>query len=95
MGDNFSQQAFNANHRELVAAIERALASSELADASDAEKKQQFVDTVDVLKEEASKEKPDAGKLRRWGERGIQLAKDLGMKVATSEIAYWLHKIFV
>lgn len=46
VGDNFSQQAFNANHRELVAAIERALASNELADADDQEKRQQFVDTV-------------------------------------------------
>ncbi|UTD29500.1 hypothetical protein [Bradyrhizobium sp. WD16] len=93
IGDNFSQTAFTQNHNELVAAIDRALISQEFSQLSP-EQKEAFSDTAAVVKEEAVKAEPDAGKLKRWGRRLVDLGKDLGMKVATAEIVHLLARMF-
>lgn len=93
IGDNFSQTAFTQNHNELVAAINRALISQEFTQLS-TEQKEALSDTAAVVKEEASKAVPDDGKLKRWGRRLVDLSKDLGMKVATTEIVHLLAKMF-
>ncbi|GGI23829.1 hypothetical protein [Bradyrhizobium guangdongense] len=93
IGDIFSQTAFTQNHNELAATIDRALVSQEFAQLSP-EQKEAFSDTAAVVKEEAVKAEPDVGKLKRWGRRLVDLGKDLGMKVATAEIAHLLAKMF-
>jgi len=93
IGDNFSQSVFNQTHNELVAAIDRALSSSELAQLRP-EQKEAFSDTALVLKDEAVKAQPDVGKLKRWGTRLVSLGRDVGMRVATAEIAHFLSKMF-
>jgi hypothetical protein len=47
-----------------------------------------------VVKDEVAKSQPDAGKLKRWGGRLVEVGKDLGMKVATAEIVHMLAKMF-
>jgi hypothetical protein len=49
---------------------------------------------ADTLKDEAAKQMPDAGKLKRWGSRLVELGRELGIRVATSEITTVLHNIF-
>jgi hypothetical protein len=46
------------------------------------------------VKEEAEKQAPDPGKLKRWGTRLIELGTDLGLKFATGTIASLLSKMF-
>lgn len=93
IGDNFSQVVFSESHNELLTAIDRALASAELAQLTQ-DQRDAFNDIAVVVKEEASKAIPDVGKLRRWGGRLVELSKDIGMKVATAEIVHLLAKIF-
>ena len=93
IGDNFSQSAFAQNHQELANAIDRALASEEFSHLQP-DQKEAYSDTALVVKEEAAKAQPDAGKLMRWGRRLVDLGKDLGMKVATAEIVHLLAKVF-
>ncbi|MGJ5049954.1 hypothetical protein ACQR09_23045 [Bradyrhizobium oligotrophicum] len=93
IGDNFSQTAFTQNHSELAAAIDRALISQEFIQLSP-EQRDAFSDIAAVVKEEAIKAEPDAGRLKRWGRRLVDLGKDLGMKVATAEIVHLLGRMF-
>lgn len=93
IGDKFSQAAFTQNHNELVTAIDRALSSAEFAQLAQ-DKKDAFSDTAVVVKEEALKQTPDVGKLKRWGGRLIDLSKDIGMKVAAADIVHLLGKMF-
>jgi len=93
IGDNFSQAAFTQNHHELIAAIDRALASSEFTQLNQ-DQRDAVSDTAMVVKEEASKGAPDVGKLKRWGARLVDLSKDVGMKVATGEIVHLLNAMF-
>jgi hypothetical protein len=58
------------------------------------DQKDAFSDTAVVVKEEALKQTPDEGKLKRWGGRLIDLSKDIGMKVAAAEIVHLLGKMF-
>jgi len=81
----FSQSAVINHHQQLVAAIDRALASAEFKQLEPAQK-DGFRDMADVVKDEATKSSPDPVKLKRWSERLIGLAKEIGMKVAVSEI---------
>jgi hypothetical protein len=90
---NFSQQAFTQQHQPLVAAIDAALASAEFANLQESQK-QGFKDIADVVKEEASKPNPDAGKLKRWSDHLITMGKEIGMRVAVSEIGQILARIF-
>jgi len=55
--------------------------------------KDAFRDSADTLKDEAAKQIPDAGKLRRWGRRLVELGRELGLRVATSEITTALCNI--
>lgn len=93
IGNNFSQSVFNQTHNELVTAIDRALSSQEFTQLQPAQK-EAYSDTALVVKEEVAKSQPDAGKLKRWGGRLVDLGKDLGMKVATAEIVQLLAKMF-
>jgi hypothetical protein len=93
IGDNFSQSIFSQTHNELVTAIDRALNSQEFTQLQPAQK-EAYSDTALVVKEEAAKAQPDAGKLKRWGTRLVDLGKDVGMKVATAEIVHLLAKMF-
>jgi hypothetical protein len=93
IGDNFSQTAFNKNHHELVSAIDRALVSLEFSQLGQGQK-DAFSDTAVIVKEEAAKAQPDVGKLKRWGMRLVDVSKDLGMKVAASEIVHLLNAMF-
>ena len=53
-----------------------------------------FHDTAEVLKGEASKINPDPGKLKRWGERLVQMCNDVGIKVGGHALAQVLIKMF-
>src|SRR5262245_57098693 len=83
VGD-FSQSAFVQNHRSLVEAVEKALKSPEFAQLEQ-EQKDGFKDVADALLDEAKKTAPDPGKLKRWGMRAVDLAKELGLHVAAAE----------
>jgi hypothetical protein len=93
IGDHFSQTAFAQNHQELVNAIDQALVSQEFTQLPP-DQKDAYSDVAAVVKEEAAKTQPDAGKLKRWGGRLVDLGKDLGLKVATAEIVHLLAKMF-
>jgi hypothetical protein len=88
-----SQSALVDNRQALVQAIDHALASPEVA-ALSPQQKEGFTDLADALKDEAKKEQPDPGKLRRWGNRLLEFGKELGVKVATDSIAQILTKMF-
>jgi len=90
---NFSQSAFVQNHKPLVEAIDAALSSAEFK-ALPEPNQQGFRDVAEVVKEEAYKDTPDSGKLKRWGKRLVELGTDLGLKVATGTIATLLAKMF-
>ena len=68
-------------------AIDRALASQEFTQRQP-DQKETYSDIAVVAKEEAAKAQPDAGKLKGWGGRLVDLGKDLGMKVTTAEIVH-------
>jgi len=89
----FSQSAFAQQHQLLVAAIEAALSSDEFRNLKDSDR-QGFRDVAEIVKDEASKANPNGEKLKRWSDRLIGLGKELGMRVAVSEIAQVLVKIF-
>jgi hypothetical protein len=92
VGD-FSQSAFVQNHHALVEAIERALKSPEFEKLEPAQK-EGFKDITDTLLDEAKKSPPDPGKLKRWGMRAAELAKDLGLHVVAAEIVHVMGKMF-
>jgi len=77
VGSNFNQSAYNQNHQSLVQEIEKALASPQFA-ALKSEDQVSVQDIADVVKEEARKAEPDAGKLKRWGERLVKISEDVG-----------------
>jgi hypothetical protein len=90
----FSQTAFVQNHQPLIAAIDAALSSREFEALSDQDKVG-LRDIADIVKAEADKPKPDAGKLKRWGDRLVALTGDLGLKVVSSTIAQILTRMFM
>ena len=90
---NFSQSAFLQNGTELVKAIDEALASEEFK-ALGADTQAALQDTAEVLKGEAAKINPDPGKLKRWGERFVQMCNDVGIKLAGHVLALVLIKMF-
>ncbi len=92
VGD-FSQKALVENHQLLVEAVNRALVSPEYQKLN-AEQKEGFKDVADALLDEAKKEKPDPGKLKRWGHRLAELGTQLGLHVAATEIVHVVGKIF-
>jgi hypothetical protein len=65
--------------------IDRALASQEFQQLEPAQK-EGFRDIAEVVKEEAAKPSPDPVKLKCWSERLVGLAREIGMRVAVSEI---------
>lgn len=81
----FSQSAIINHHQQLVQAIDRALVSPEYQ-ALEQDQKEGFRDIAEVVKDEAVKPNPDPVKLKRWSERLVGLAKEVGMRVAASEI---------
>ena len=93
VGDKFSQQAFVQNHQPLIDSINKAVASPEFAKLQP-EQKDGFKDVADTLLEEAKKEHPDPGKLKRWGTRLGELATQLGLHVAATEIVHIVGKMF-
>jgi hypothetical protein len=93
IGNNFSQSAFTKDHQELIIAIDRALSSADFAGLKPPQK-EAFSDTAAVVKDEAAKQEPDVGKLKRWGGRLVDLSKDLGMNFAANEIVALLGSIF-
>jgi len=93
VGD-FSQTAFSDNRKQIIDAIDAALASSEF-DALKPEQKEGFRDIAEVVKDEAGKAQPDGGKLKRWGSRLVEFMMDVGMKVAAGTIATLLAKVFI
>lgn len=90
---NFSQSAFTQQQNVLVRAIDDVLASQEYSRLGQTEK-DAFKDIADAVKDEASKPKPDDGKLKRWGTRLVDLTKQLGMKVAEGTLTKVLTDIF-
>jgi hypothetical protein len=89
----FSQSAFVQNHQPLIDAVGKALASPEF-DKLLPEQKTAFKDVADALLDEAKKDNPDPGKLKRWGSRLGEFAMQVGLNVASSEIIHVLGKIF-
>ena len=90
---NFNQAAFNQNHQSLVHEIEKALASPEFA-ALKSEDRVSVQDVAEVVKEEAKNTDPDAGKLKRWGDRLVRISEDVGLKVLSGTIAGLLLKMY-
>ncbi len=90
----FSQSAFVQNYTPLIQAIETAVNSDEFRELSP-EQQVAFTDVADTFKDEAAKSQPDVGKLKRWGNRLLNLSTDFGMKVAASTLAGVLTRIFV
>jgi|GEM_PF-2835827 len=90
---NFSQTAFTQQQHALVRAIDAALASQEYA-ALGPPQKEAFKDIADTLKDEAAKPAPDSGKLKRWGSRLVDLANEIGLKVASDTLTKVLTDIF-
>ncbi|QQO12454.1 hypothetical protein JJB99_23615 [Bradyrhizobium diazoefficiens] len=88
----FSQSAIIQHHQQLVAAIDRALASPEFQQLEQTQK-EGFRDIAEVVKDEAVKPAPDPVKLKRWSERLVGLAKEVGMRVAVSEIGQAITQI--
>ena len=93
VGDKFSQQAFVQNHQPLIDAINKALTSPEFAKLQP-EQKDGFKDVADTLLDEAKKDQPDPGKLKRWGTRLGELATQLGLHVAATEIVHIVGQMF-
>jgi hypothetical protein len=93
IGSNFDQSAFNQTHHSLLQAIDQALASPEFA-ALGPEAQAEVRDHADVVKLEAKKAEPDAGKLKRWGDKLVKVSADVGLKVVSSTIAALLAKIY-
>lgn len=89
----FSQSAFIQQHEPLIAAIDAAIVSPEFANLNESDK-QGFCDVADIVKEEARKETPDVGKLKRWADRLVSVGNELGMRIAVNEIVQVLAKIF-
>lgn len=89
----FSQQAFVRHHQQLVSAIEKALASPEFQSLKQPEK-DGIQDVAEALKDEAAKTNPDPGKLKRWSNRFLAMAKEVGMRVAVSEVGQAMAHIF-
>jgi len=81
----FSQSAIINHHQQLVQAIDRALASPEFQRLEQSQR-EGFRDIAEVVKDEAVKQNPDPVKLKRRSERLVGLAKEVGMRVAVSEI---------
>lgn len=90
----FSQTAFVQNHQPLIAAIDAALSSPEFVALKD-EDKVGLRDIADIVKAEAQKPTPDAGKLRRWGDRLVAITSDVGLRVVSSTIAQILTRMFM
>jgi hypothetical protein len=93
VGD-FSQSAMVQNYAPLVHAIDAAINSDEFKSLKP-EQQVAFSDIADAIKDEAGKSSPDGSKLKRWGQRLLNFANEVGMKVAVSTIAQVLSKIFV
>lgn len=93
IGDKFTQSAFTQNHTELIAVIDRALESPEFAKLNTSQK-EAFGDIAAIVREEAAKQTPDVGRLKRWGNRLAELSKDLGMSVTATAIFETLKAIF-
>ncbi|UFW82998.1 hypothetical protein BjapCC829_23725 [Bradyrhizobium barranii] len=93
VGSNFSQSVFNQTHHSLVQEIDKALASPEFK-ALAAEDQLEVHDLADAVKFEAEKSQPDAGKLKRWGDKLVKTSADVGLKVLSSTIAALLLKIY-
>jgi hypothetical protein len=89
----FSQSALVQNHQSLVDAVNKALASPEFAKLEPSQK-EGFKDVADKLLDEAKKEKPEPGKLKRWGHRLGELATQLGLHVAATEIVHLVGSMF-
>jgi hypothetical protein len=77
-----------------IAAIDAALSSPEFATLKD-EDKVGLRDIADIVKAEAQKPTPDAGKLRRWGDRLVAITSDVGLRVVSSAIAQILTRMFM
>jgi hypothetical protein len=92
VGD-FSQKAFVQNHQPLIDAVNKALASLEYQKLEPAQK-DAFKDVADTLLDEAKKETPDPGKLKRWGHRLAELGTQLGLHVAATEIVHIVTSMF-
>jgi hypothetical protein len=93
VGD-FSQNALVENHQLLVDAVNKALASPEYQKLEPAQK-DALKDVADTLLDEAKKGKPDPGKLRRWGNRLVDLGKELGLHVLATEIVHIMGRMFL
>ena len=91
--DQFSQAAFVRHHDQLISAVENALASPEFQRLEQSQK-EGFRDVADTLKDEATKANPDPGKLKRWSERFMAMAKEVGLRVAVSEVGQAITHIF-
>ncbi|WID96977.1 hypothetical protein QO058_01450 [Bosea vestrisii] len=89
----FSQSAFTKQHHMLVEALDAALRSDEFSALAEQDK-DAYKDVADVLRDEASKTQPDDAKLKRWGERLVQLGKEIGIPAATAAIRAVLKDIF-
>lgn len=61
------------NHTELAAVIDRALESPEFAKLNPSQK-EAFEDIAAIVREEAAKQTPDVGRLKRWGNRLAELS---------------------
>ena len=89
----FSQTAFADQSNNLIRAIDDLLASAEFQNL-DEDKREAVADVANALKQEATNEDRDPGRLRRWGQRLSALTKEFGLHVAAAGVWHALGIIF-
>lgn len=82
MGQNNAQ---SVQQKSLLAAIDNLVTSQEF-NALNEQDRTAVQDVADVFRDEIKKPNADASKVARWGQRLIELAKQLGLHVAAAEI---------
>lgn len=93
IGDGFSQTAFTDQSTNLVRAIDELLASAEFQKL-DQEQQDEISDVAHSLKQEATSDKPNPGRLKRWGLKLSALTKGLGLHMAAAGVWHALGEIF-
>lgn len=93
IGDGFSQTALIDQSNNLVRAIDHLLTSAEFQKL-DQEKQDEIADVAHSLKQEATSDNPDPGRLKRWGVKLSGLTKAFGLHVAAAGVWHALGAIF-
>jgi hypothetical protein len=93
IGDGFSQTALTGQSNNLVRAIDHLLTSAEFEKLGQ-EQQDEIADVAHSLKQEATSDSPDPGRLKRWALKLSGLTKAVGLHVAAAGVWHALGEIF-